>query len=162
MAIDQKKLFWGRGFGFGLASGVITTIGMLIGLYEGTKSRLVVILGIISIAVADSFSDALGLHITEESQLKPERTIWLTTLMTWLSKFFFTMTFTVPVLLFEIDHAIIVSVIYGISLIAVYSYFLGKERRGSIIGTISEHVAIAFSVISITYYVGRFFSSLIP
>jgi len=159
MAVDNK-LLKGRGFGFGLTSGVITTIGVLIGLYSGTKSKMVVILGIISIAVADSFSDALGLHIAEESQTKSEKKIWLTTVITWVSKFFFTLTFLIPVLFFEISTAILVSVVWGLSLIAGYSYYLAKQKKTSVIGAVLEHIAIAFSVVSITYYVGKFFSGL--
>ena len=56
-----------RGFGFGLVSGVITTLGVMIGLYSVTHSKLVVLGGILSVAIADSFSDALGIHISEES-----------------------------------------------------------------------------------------------
>ena len=43
------------GVGFGLTSGVITTLGLMVGLYSGTASRIAVIGGIITIAVADAF-----------------------------------------------------------------------------------------------------------
>ncbi len=56
------------GFSFGLTSGIITTLGLMIGLYSGTNSQLVVIGGILTIAIADSMSDALGIHISEESE----------------------------------------------------------------------------------------------
>ncbi|MCR4290314.1 MAG: hypothetical protein NUV86_08670, partial [Candidatus Scalindua sp.] len=52
---------------FGLTSGTITTLGLMIGLYSGTNSRCIVIGGILTIAVADSLSDALGIHISEEA-----------------------------------------------------------------------------------------------
>ena len=47
------------GFGFGLASGVITTLGLMIGLFASTHSRVVVLGGILTIAIADSCSDAV-------------------------------------------------------------------------------------------------------
>ena len=55
------------GFSFGLTSGIITTLGLMVGLHAGTHSRLAVIGGILTIAIADAFSDALGIHISEES-----------------------------------------------------------------------------------------------
>jgi len=58
------------GFSFGLTSGIITTLGLIIGLHAGTHSRLVVMGGILTIATADAFSDALGIHISEESETK--------------------------------------------------------------------------------------------
>ena len=56
------------GFSFGLTSGVITTLGLMVGLHAGTHSRLAVIGGIVTIAVADALSDALGIHIPEASK----------------------------------------------------------------------------------------------
>ena len=49
------------GITFGLTSGVITTLGLMVGLHSGTGSRIAVIGGILTIAVADAFSDALGI-----------------------------------------------------------------------------------------------------
>ena len=44
------------GFSFGLMSGVITPLGLMVGLNAGTHSRLAVIGGIVTIAVADALS----------------------------------------------------------------------------------------------------------
>ena len=40
---DMVKKEINSGFSFGLTSGVITTIGLMIGLYSGTNSKLAVI-----------------------------------------------------------------------------------------------------------------------
>jgi hypothetical protein len=48
------------GFSFGLTSGVITTLGLMVGLHAGTHSKSVVLGGLLTIAVADAMSDALG------------------------------------------------------------------------------------------------------
>ena len=68
------------GFSFGLTSGIITTLGLLTGLNSSTNSKLVVIGGILTIAIADAFSDALGIHVSEESENKhTSREIWEST-----------------------------------------------------------------------------------
>lgn len=56
------------GLSFGLTSGVITTLGLIVGLHAGTHSRMVVIGGILTVAVSDAMSDALGIHISEEAK----------------------------------------------------------------------------------------------
>ena len=58
------------GLSFGLTSSVITSLGMIVGLYSATASRLAVIAGIIIMAIADGMSDAAGVHISEESELE--------------------------------------------------------------------------------------------
>lgn len=45
---------------FGATSGVITTVGLIAGLYAGTESVVAVLGGILVIAVADAMSDALA------------------------------------------------------------------------------------------------------
>ena len=55
------------GLYFGATSGVITTVGLLTGLYAGTGSVTAVLGGILIIAVADAMSDALGIHLAEEA-----------------------------------------------------------------------------------------------
>ena len=47
------------GMSFGLTSGIITTLGLIVGLHSGTHSKLAVIGGILTIAMADALSDVL-------------------------------------------------------------------------------------------------------
>ena len=65
------------GFSFGLASGTITTLGLMVGLHSGTHSKLAVFGGVLTIAIADAFSDALGIHVSKESENKHSvKEIW--------------------------------------------------------------------------------------
>ena len=148
------------GFSFGLTSGVITTLGLMVGLHSGTHSKLVVIGGILVIAIADSLSDALGIHLSEESENKhTTKEIWEATLSTFLSKFAFTLTFIIPLLLFQLYTAIIVSIAWGLSLLCIFSFFIAKEQKAKPWRPIVEHLAIAVAVIITTHYVGDWISS---
>ena len=100
------------GFVFGLTSGVMTTLGLIVGLHSGTHSKLAVIGGIITIAIADSFSDSLGIHLSEESERLKEKYIWEATIATFFSKLFFPLTFIIPVMLFQLTTSIIISIIW--------------------------------------------------
>ena len=46
------------GISFGMTSGIITTLGLMVGLHSGTNSKLAVIGGLFTIAIADAFPDA--------------------------------------------------------------------------------------------------------
>ncbi|NYZ76989.1 hypothetical protein H0O02_01595 [Candidatus Micrarchaeota archaeon] len=148
------------GLSFGLASGVITTLGLLVGLNAGTHSKLVVLGGILTIAIADAFSDALGIHMSEESENKhTESEIWVATFMTFLFKFIFASTFLIPILLLNLDEAVIVSIAWGLFLLLVYSYRLAKRAKISTWGVIREHLLIAVLVIIITNSVGNWIAA---
>jgi len=143
------------GVSFGLTSGVITTLGLMVGLNSGTHSRLAVMGGILTIAVADAFSDALGIHISEESEnTHTPGEIWQATIATLLSKFFFALTFAVPVFFFELSTAVIVSVVYGLSILGVLSFFLARGQGDNPWKVIAEHLGIALLVIFVTHGVG--------
>ena len=143
------------GFSFGFTSGIITTLGLMMGLHSGTNSKLVVIGGILTIAIADAFSDALGIHISEEVENKhTAKEIWESTISTFLSKFAFALTFVVPLLLFQLSTAVVVSVIWGLSLLSIFSFYMAKEQEVKPWKVVMEHLIIALVVIVITHYVG--------
>lgn len=148
------------GFSFGLTSGIITTLGLMVGLHSGTHSKLVIIGGILTIAIADAFSDALGIHISEESENKHSTSeIWESTVSTFLTKFIFAMTFVVPIFLFKLSTAIIVSVGWGLSLLAIFSFYMAKEQKVKTGIVIAEHLLIAMIVIVTTHCVGDWIGS---
>jgi VIT1/CCC1 family predicted Fe2+/Mn2+ transporter len=144
-----------KGFSFGLTSGIITTLGLMVGLHSSTHSAAVVIGGILVIAVADALSDALGMHISEESENHhPAREVWESTSATFLAKFVFALTFIVPILFFSLSQAIVISITWGLSLIAIFSFYLAKMQRISPSKVIFEHLIIASFVILATHYIG--------
>ena len=144
------------GLSFGLTSGIITTLGLMVGLHSGTHSKLVVMGGILTIAIADAFSDALGIHVSEESENRHStREIWESTVFTFLSKLVFALTFIVPILLFPLATAITVSIMWGLSMLAIFSLYIAKEQKESSWKVVGEHLLIAVVVIIITHYVGH-------
>ena len=147
------------GFSFGLASGTITTLGLMVGLHSSTQSKLAVIGGILTIAIADSLADALGIHISEESENKhTPKEIWESTISTFLSKFVFALTFAIPILLFELSTAIAVSIIWGLSVLSILSFKIARGEKANCWKVIAEHLTIALVVITITHYVGYWIS----
>jgi vacuolar iron transporter family protein len=143
------------GLSFGLTSGVITTLGLMVGLYAGTHSPTAVLGGIFTIAVADALSDAMGIHLAEESTKPgPVRHIWEATAATFVAKFFTALTFAVPVLLLNLQTAIWVGVLWGILLLTLLSYLIGKVQQVKPWKAIMEHLLIASCVVTASYFVG--------
>lgn len=145
------------GLGFGLTSAVITTLGLMIGLNASTGSKLAVIGGILTIAVADAFSDALGVHVakeTEEGAIAKE--VWSATGFTFLFKFIFALTFLIPVLLLSLNVAIIVSIIWGLSILSILSFWLAKSQGQSRWESLGEHLGVAIIVLVLSNTVGHY------
>jgi VIT1/CCC1 family predicted Fe2+/Mn2+ transporter len=149
------------GITFGLTSAVITTLGLMVGLHSGTHSKIVVLAGILTIAIADAFSDALGIHISKEAEnTHTTKHIWAATISTFLTKFLFAMTFVVPVLLFSLSTAIVMSLIWGLSILTILSYVIAKSQNEPPWKIVGEHLMIAIVVIGITHWVGDWLGKL--
>jgi VIT1/CCC1 family predicted Fe2+/Mn2+ transporter len=147
------------GLCFGTTTGIITTLGLMVGMESGTKSILAVVGAVLTIAIADAFSDSLGMHISQESEIrKTRKQIWESTLSTFITKIFIGITFIVPVLLLDLQTAIFISTIWGILLLSVLNLYIAREKRVSPWPTIIEHVGIALTVVVISYFVGEFIS----
>lgn len=158
--MEKLKHSFKVGMSFGLTSGIITTLGLIVGLHSGTHSKLAVIGGILTIAIADAFSDALGIHMSEESEAKhSSREIWESTFSTFIFKFVVASTFIIPVLLFNLTTAIILSVVWGAILIGLFSYSMVRGQKEHTWKTIIEHLTIMITVVIIAHLVGEFIAS---
>lgn len=148
------------GFSFGLTSGIITTLGLMVGLHSGTHLKIAVLGGIFTIAIADSFSDAIGIHVSEESECThTTKEIWQSTIATFISKFVFALSFIIPVLYFkELSTAVLVSVIWGLLLLSILSYCIARSQKTKPLKPILEHLIIAIVVIILTHYAGQWIS----
>lgn len=143
------------GIFFGATSGVITTVGLIAGLHAGTESVVAVLGGILVIAVADAMSDALGIHLAEEAN--PDSTsdhIWAATFSTFFTKFIVAISFAVPLLWLPLDTAVMVSICWGLLVIALLSFSLARSQQNAVLPVVLEHLGIAIAVIVISHYIG--------
>ena len=154
------KKSYKTGISFGLVSGVLTTLGLLIGLGVGTQSKEVIIGGILTIAVADALSDAFGVHLSQESTGEnSKKQIWESTISTFLSKFLLALTFLIPVLIFDIKTARIIDIVWGfvvITLISFLSSILNRVEKKELISAVLEHVLLFIFTVTLSYLIGTF------
>lgn len=131
----------------------------MVGLFSGTHSKLVVIGGILTIAIADAFSDALGIHIAEESEKRhTAKEIWESTFFTFIAKFSFAIIFIFPILLFELVAGIWINIIIGLLLLSVLSYVIAEGSKKERLKVVGEHLIVAAIVIFLANCAGQLIS----
>lgn len=151
----MRRLF-GIGSSFGLISGVLTTLGLIVGLSSSTQSKAAVIGGILTIVIADALSDALGIHISQETQgQRTHREVWKVTLTTFLTKLISAATFIIPVLLFDLPTAVWVSLGWGFFLLAGFSFAVARRRHEPPWKRVGEHLLFGVLVVVATNLIGR-------
>jgi VIT1/CCC1 family predicted Fe2+/Mn2+ transporter len=148
------------GIFFGATSGAITTIGLMVGLHAGTESLVAVLGGILVVAVADAMSDAMGIHLAQEAD--PDSTsdhIWAATFWTFGTKLVVALTFSLPLLWLPLQTAVIVSVSWGLLVIVLLSVLIARIQRVNALPVITEHLAIAMLVVTVSYFIGTWVRS---
>lgn len=140
---------------FGITSSVILTIGTLVGLGIASELKAVVIAAILTIAFADAFADGLSMHMSEESRKSKNKQVWLATFSTFGAKLISSLTFIIPLVLFDLLVAVIVSVVWGMLVLSALSYSMAKKRKDNPLHTIIEHLGIGLCVIVVSFIVGE-------
>jgi len=149
-----------RSVSFGLTSGVITALGMIVGLDTATNSRLAVITGIVILAVAGGLADAIGWHSSDESRMKNgkpmygEKQLWIITLLVFLSDFSFIASFIIPMIIFELKSALLISIIWGMALLIGLNIYIAKMQKKNVLSVVLQHVIIATIVLVVSYFAG--------
>jgi vacuolar iron transporter family protein len=151
-----SKLYevFGR-FAYGISSGVLTTLGVMVGLMGATASRLAVIGGILSIAIADSLSDSLGVYslkISERGTTKKQAL--KSAINVFIGKLIFALSFIIPFLLFSLNSAIIISIVWGLLLIIFLNLLISIAQGENIFKTILKNTLITIAVLVVSYALG--------
>jgi VIT1/CCC1 family predicted Fe2+/Mn2+ transporter len=149
------------GIYFGATSGVITTIGLIAGLYAGTDSLVAVLGGILVVAVSDAMSDALGIHLAQEADPESNSAqIWAATISTFLTKLLVALTFALPLIFLPLGVAVMVSVGWGLVVIVLLSYYLAHTQKVPVAPVVAEHLAIAVVVVILAHFIGVWVQSV--
>ena len=74
--------------------------------------------------------------------------------MTFVTKFVFSISFAVPLLLLPLSTAVIVSVAWGMLVITVLSYLLARSQKEPPLAIVAEHLGIAILVVVLSHSIG--------
>jgi VIT1/CCC1 family predicted Fe2+/Mn2+ transporter len=145
---------------FGLTSGVISSLGMIVGLNSATSSKLVVIAGIVLLSIADGLADSAGMHLSEESEVEggkskhTSKEVWLTTIFTFVSVVGIAISFVIPILLFDLGTAILIVIGWGFLLLILLNYYIAKIKNEKPLKLIVEHLLLAVAIILVADWLG--------
>lgn len=149
-----------QGMFFGANSGIITTVGLITGLVQTTITRHYLIISVVSLAIADSISEAYGMYISKKSEnVEDDSQNPIYALIGLLiMKFIVVMSFLLP-LLFTNDLTFYKNLYWVIGwsffLIVVVDYNIANLRDESFIGYLIPHAIILISVVYLTRYFAR-------
>lgn len=143
------------GLGFGATSGIITTLGLIVGLETLTNSIPTTLAGIYIIAFSDGLSDSLGIHLSQETNKKIKHNeVWASTFYTLFFKMLIALSFTIPLLLYPSFTGMVICIIWGYLLLGVLSYIIAKRKNEKPYWIMLEHWVIMSFILIVTYSIG--------
>lgn len=151
---NKHRLYETR-FSFGATAAIITNLAMVVGLRTGEHAKLSILAAMLVIALADNISDAVGIHIYQESEGIDIKEVWLSTSTNFLTRLLVSLTFIALVLLLPIKTAVVCTVIWGLLLLSVMSYLIAKDKGVNPYLAILEHLSIAIAVITASNFAGK-------
>jgi vacuolar iron transporter family protein len=151
----MKQLIPPTRFSFGSTSAIITNLALVWGLDTMTSAKASIIGGILVIALADNASDTLGIHMHREAETVTEREILLSTVINYSMRFLVSMVFALIVLFFPIAMAVVLSTVYGFTVLSVVSFIIARKRKTNPYKAIIQHITIATIVILISKILGN-------
>jgi vacuolar iron transporter family protein len=145
---------------FGITSGILTTIGILVGVNSATSSRLSVVAAIATIAVADSASDAFGMYLSRlgERGTTPGQALRYAS-GTLLGKFFLPFTFMLPILLLPLSSGVWVALAWGLVLLTLLAAEQAVVAQKPIVQNILRITGLAVGIVLVSYITGRLIAS---
>lgn len=148
---------WSR-FSFGATSAVTSSLALLIGLNQLGVSKPGIIGALLVIAFADNLADSLGMHIYAESKSKNQKK--LNTAMNYLTRLGITLLLMVFVVALPLPHAMAMSIILGLVILAVLSYFIAKSHNQNPGRSVAYHLAVAILVLMASQLIGSTIKAL--
>lgn len=134
---------------YGSTAAIVTSMALIVGLESLSDTRIGLVASLLVVAIADNVSDSFSIHIFQESSksLKP---VQHATVTNFLARLFISLSFLVIVLMLDPPLSQLVSVFWGMSLLAALSYNIAKVKETSVVREILYHLLLAATVILIS------------
>jgi len=141
-------------FSYGGTAGIVTSLSLIVGLDAATATKAAIVSGLLIVALADNLTDALSIHIYQESERLEARQAFRSTLTNFSARLLVSLSFVPLVVLLPNASAILAAVTWGLVLIVVLTAVIARERKVSVVVEVAKHVSVALVVILASKAIG--------
>jgi vacuolar iron transporter family protein len=148
-------------YSMGATAAIITSLALIAGLAHDDSTKTSIIAGLLIIAVADNIADSLSIHICKEAEGACKKDVYSSTLGNFTVRLILALTFVAIVFLLPSYLAVIISVLWGLLLLTILSFYIAKARKANPFKEIVWHLLIASLVIVGSKLLGTLISNKI-
>jgi len=144
-----------RRHSFGSTAGITTSMGLIAGLNATAAMKVTVLASLLIVGVADNLTDALAIHVYQESEGLAEPKAFRSTIANFLTRLVVTISFLTVVMLTPESIVVPLALAWGLTLLSGLSYLLARVRAVSAWAQMFRHAVVAVAVILISRLIGK-------
>lgn len=141
-------------FSYGGTAGIVTSLSLIIGLNAATATKATIVSGLLIVGLADNLTDALSIHIYQESERLEGRRAFRSTVTNFASRLLVSLSFVLLVVLMPTPSGIHITMAWGLFLIVTLTTIIARERKVSVAVEVFKHVSVALVVIVASKAIG--------
>ena len=150
-----------RTVSFGTTSAILTSTGLIIGFSAAGLAKSAIIAGLLIVCLTDNLTDALSIHIFQESELEEQSTVFRTTLINFAARLAISLSFVALTLYLTGLPLLLIAVAWGGSLLSGLTWLIARSRGTEVPVEILRHLAVAVLVIAVSRAIGELINAYI-
>lgn len=140
---------------------MVTSMALISGLSAADTTKPVIVSALLIAALADNLTDALSVHVFQESEQLDQKDAFTGTLTNFATRLLLCISFVPLVVLFSLAHAATVAIIWGALLLATLTYLVARERKVNPVLEVAKHLLVASAVITASMLIGRWIGAVL-
>ncbi|BBO99387.1 hypothetical protein [Sulfuriferula nivalis] len=146
---------------YGGTAAVVTSMALITGLHSADATKPIIISALLIAAFADNLTDALSIHVFQESAQLDQKSAFIGTITNFITRLLLCISFIPLIAYFPLTHIDQLSIIWGMLLLASITSMVAWERKVKLLPEIIKHLLVAVAVISASKIIGHWISSVI-
>jgi hypothetical protein len=146
---------------YGGTAAVVTSMALIGGLGAADATKPVIVSALLIAALADNLTDALSIHMFQESERLPEQDAFRGTVSNFVTRLLLCISFAGLVGFFPLAHVAKIATTWGMLLLASLTYMVARERRAKPWLEVVKHLLMASAVIVVSGAIGHWICAVL-
>ena len=155
------QLFRTSRISFGGTAAVVTSMALISGLSAADATKPIIVSALLIAAFADNLTDALSIHIFQESEQLDQKNAFNGTITNFVTRLLLSISFVLLVGLFPLEHVAKVSIVWGMLLLVILTYLVARERKVKPLREVVKYLLVASAVIIVSTLIPNWIGALL-
>jgi len=146
---------------YGGTAAIVTSTALISGLSAANSTRTAIVSALLIAAIADNLTDALSIHIYQESEQLDKRDAFIGTMTNFGMRLLLSISFALLVVFVPLMYDAKVAIVWALLLLAALTYLVARERKVNPMSEVIKHLLVASAVIIVSMVIGRWIGSVL-